>query len=862
PAVGDDEIWEFTLANGLMANLTNNPTSNDWATVVSPDGAWLAFFSDRTVDDEVWVMPTVGGAGNETNISSDPLADDRFPDFSWPRMSVKSGAWEQASSWIPNGVPSQRDRVLIRQGDRVTITSGGKKVVRQLQVDGDLLSNCAVRVAAPWGITVGPTGRILAGQDSYLKKGCKVSLDAWPDGTITVDNGGQVFGGNGAGAPLDPAWAEDGGPVELLAKKIILDGDLWGGRGGDLGRHWRDRAGGGGNVTVVGEYITINPTGRVFGGNGGNTNPDFISPRDASNCPTHWQDGGDGGSVFLGGGTLVSYGGTRELTVWGRVWAGDGGDVSGRHPGRTGSGGDVQLSVQWATAGDLDVKNGASVAGGNGGLLTGNAVDCTDCCVCGGNGGDVFKFASLSVTLAGNLLGGARGDGRAVPRCQCECGPGFRGSVTNHPPSITFASTAQESGRNVWIYGGDGWGIDLSQVQHGAITATESITVAVGSGGQIDLRGHGAGESILSADQGIFLYADPGQILLDPGVSVADLTDPPAQVAPARVIYRGFLHAEGDTSVLASASAVISLTLTNAGSGADTFQLAVADTGGWSWHLSPGSLSLESMAEGVIVAMADVPPEAVGFLNEVTFSAQSTADPSQTAVTDLVLKVVEVGDVIYLPVVLRNCFPPPLYFDDFGDPDSGWPISDRSDYALDYDDGNYRIQLKQDNWAAWTWPGFACADCTIEVEAWRSTGANSRYAIAFGLNSSGSQSYFFQVQPGRREYCLRRYDEGTWVMLIPYTYSSHINGDDSHNRLRVTREGSQIRLYVNDHHLASYTDSTYSGTRRVGIYAGSGSTSPVSLRYDDFTVWGAGYGTTSATEADSGSVGVTDAPPD
>ncbi|UCC63105.1 MAG: PD40 domain-containing protein, partial [Anaerolineae bacterium] len=133
PLVGDDEIWKFTLASGLMANLTNNPTSNDWAPVVSPDGAWIAFFSDRTVDDEVWVMPSVGGAGNETNISSDPVADDRFPDFSWARMSVRSGAWEQASTWIPNGVPSQRDRVLIRNGDRVTITSGAKKVVRQLQ---------------------------------------------------------------------------------------------------------------------------------------------------------------------------------------------------------------------------------------------------------------------------------------------------------------------------------------------------------------------------------------------------------------------------------------------------------------------------------------------------------------------------------------------------------------------------------------------------------------------------------------------------------------------------------------------------------------------------------------------------------
>jgi uncharacterized repeat protein (TIGR01451 family) len=222
----------------------------------------------------------------------------------------------------------------------------------------------------------------------------------------------------------------------------------------------------------------------------------------------------------------------------------------------------------------------------------------------------------------------------------------------------------------------------------------------------------------------------------------------------------------------------------------------------------------------------------------------------------------EAGCTIYLPLVLRNYSAGLLYFDDFSDPNSGWPVSDRSDYALDYHDGNYRIQLKRDDWAVWAWPGFACADCTIEVEAWRSTGANSRYGIVFGLNSSGDQFYLFRVQPGRQEYRLQRYDNGTWVDLIPYTYSSYINSYYSHNQLKVTRDGSQIRLYINDHYLDSYSDSTYSGTRRVGLYAGSGSTSPVWLRYDDFTVWGAGYGATSAIESGSGGVGAAVAPPD
>jgi hypothetical protein len=220
------------------------------------------------------------------------------------------------------------------------------------------------------------------------------------------------------------------------------------------------------------------------------------------------------------------------------------------------------------------------------------------------------------------------------------------------------------------------------------------------------------------------------------------------------------------------------------------------------------------------------------------------------------------GARTYLPIVLNNYIPGLLYFDDFSDPNSGWPIWDGSDYSFDYNDDNYRIQLKRDYYAAWAWQGFACTDCTIEVEAWRSTGADSSYGIVFGLNSSGDKFYIFYVEPGRREYGLQRYDEGAWVTLIPYTYSSYINSYYSHNRLKVTREGSQIKLYVNGHHLTTHSDSVYVGNPYVGVIGFSGPTSPVWLRYDDFTVWDVGYGTASATEGGSGGVGTAPAPPD
>ena len=217
---------------------------------------------------------------------------------------------------------------------------------------------------------------------------------------------------------------------------------------------------------------------------------------------------------------------------------------------------------------------------------------------------------------------------------------------------------------------------------------------------------------------------------------------------------------------------------------------------------------------------------------------------------------------VYLPLLLRNYIAGLLYFDDFSDSNSGWDIGDDANFASDYDDGNYRMQIKTNDRIAWSSaPSFTCANCTIEVEAWRSTGGNSRYGIIFGLDNSVPEFYLFAIQPYLQQYYLQRYGGDGWVTLIPHTDSSYINFNQAHNTLKVIRQDSQISLYVNDHYLTSYSDSTYTGSRRVGVAAISTGESPVWLRYDNFTVW-AGYGTTSATEGSSGGVGTAPAPPD
>ena len=551
--------------------------------------------------------------------------------------------------------------------------------------------------------------------------------------------------------------------------------------------------------------------------------------------------GGRGGSVYIGG---------QDTTNSGTICAGDGGDVLGVGAGQAGHGGAAEIwGKRFKWVGTL--TNNGLACGGDGGDGNPAATGPQR----GGKGGPLCLVSLPNVFLNNGVhFAGWGGQGTGGGN------NGRDGKVTIEPNTISLAgSGTRVSGGDVLIFGGNDWILDLSNLTSGAITATGNITIAVGSGGVVDLSGNTS--QVLQAGGQVVIASD--DISLDTGVDLADVVGANVTTGPSQIVYDFSLADPEPVTWQPGVTTPITLTLLNGGPMTDTYSLDVSDAAGWDLGDLPSPVTVGGIDMTDLTLSVTPPSDAeVGDTNAITVTATSQADPNLVEVAEVKVTVETKGTEVYLPLVLRNYSAGLLYFDDFSDPNSGWPVSDRSNYALDYNNGNYHIQLKRDDWAVWAWPGFACADCTIEVEAWRDTGANSRYGIVFGLNSSGSQFYLFRIQPGWQEYKLQRYDEGTWVTRIPYTYSSHINSYDSHNQLKVTREGSQIRLYANDHYLASYDDSTYSGTRSVGLYAGSGSTSPVWLRYDDFTVWEMGYGVTSATEGGSGSVGATDAPPD
>jgi hypothetical protein len=763
--------------------------------------------------------------------------------------SVRSGDWADPNTWDLGRVPNQDDVVLIRTGH--TVVGREKAIIKSLCNYGVLQSreNRSLEIIYDQFILNGGTIEGKTGGRNHAGSSIKLSGGLFTGGSVT--NNGTIRAGDGGTGDFS---GDQGGSISIWGSKIVNAGTIQAGAGAD----GTGRGGPGGAVNLWGGSIENKANGTIDGGSGGkggryggNGGSVKLKGYPVDNAGTIRGGKGGGGDKYGGHGGAVHLLG-RDTTNTGDILGGKGGNVLGTGKGRAGNGGKVTIWGKWWEFLLGFLKNLGKIFGGDGG--DGNPAATSP--QKGGKGGKTTLLAEPSAHVGnGKQRGGRGGQGTGGGA------DGPDGRLIVEPSTISLAGGETEvSGSDVLIFGGDDWILDLSNLSAGAVVATDNITIAVGTGGVVDLRENSS--QVLQAGDRVFIASD--EILLDAGVGLADVAGDNAVTGPSQILYDFSLFDPGSTVGQPGATVPVSLTFTNNGPVADTYTLSVSDAAGWDTGGLPSSVTVEGLDICDLALDVTVPSNAVAADSDVvTVTATSHANANLVEVATFWVSVDEKETMVYLPLVLRNYSPPPLYFDDFSDPGSGWPTSDTTDYALDYDSGNYRVQIKEDDRFVWVSPQSLTFDgCTVEVEAWRSTGGNSSYGIVFGLDASAGKFYAFIVQPYNQQYALSRRDGDSWVTLIPYTGSSHVNFNMAHNRFRVTRDGSQIRLYVNDHYLASYTDSTYTGTRRVGIYASSGSESPIWLRYDDFTVWGPGYGMASSTTGRSGEVGVMTVPSD
>ena len=161
-----------------------------------------------------------------------------------------------------------------------------------------------------------------------------------------------------------------------------------------------------------------------------------------------------------------------------------------------------------------------------------------------------------------------------------------------------------------------------------------------------------------------------------------------------------------------------------------------------------------------------------------------------------------------------------LMDDDFSNSDSGWDRVEDADQNLDYENGEYIIQVKHEGWSAQPSGGQETfSDFTLETDVRLQEGSESAtFGLVFRRQDQGNY-YRFVIDGGGR-YKLEKVQAGTGTPVAgtEWRLSPHIHTGKATNHLVVVCFGPQTSLYANGHHLTTVQDETFNAGQ-VGVTA-------------------------------------------
>lgn len=116
-AIGSDDdadLYRVAAAGGAPSRLTRNP-ARDRSPAVSPDGKRIAFVSDRSGGDEIWVMPTDPPFGEARRVTFND-GDDADPVWSPDGRRIAHTTVVSNERWVAVVDANGGERQLIRRG--------------------------------------------------------------------------------------------------------------------------------------------------------------------------------------------------------------------------------------------------------------------------------------------------------------------------------------------------------------------------------------------------------------------------------------------------------------------------------------------------------------------------------------------------------------------------------------------------------------------------------------------------------------------------------------------------------------------------------------------------------------------------
>ena len=186
-----------------------------------------------------------------------------------------------------------------------------------------------------------------------------------------------------------------------------------------------------------------------------------------------------------------------------------------------------------------------------------------------------------------------------------------------------------------------------------------------------------------------------------------------------------------------------------------------------------------------------------------------------------------------------HCLEPPVFEDDFSNPESGWPVyRATADYNLgfNFEAQEYFISVKTPDTQAWSINQSAGTfqDFCLEVDATQVGGPdNNTYGVIFGYQDDDNFHTF--TISGDGYYSLTKRINGIDTAIVAPTASPSINQGQSSNHLEVIVRGADVYLYVNTQLLTTVSVPTLE-EGYLGLYAASISGGDVRIRFDNLAV--------------------------
>jgi hypothetical protein len=223
---------------------------------------------------------------------------------------------------------------------------------------------------------------------------------------------------------------------------------------------------------------------------------------------------------------------------------------------------------------------------------------------------------------------------------------GKNGDIWMAPETI-FLRDAKIEGGNLSIVSNAL--LDMSSINGRVISATEKITLAVGTEGVIDFSDNQ--EIILHADEEIVIFSD--EIRLDNGLTLTDVVSAPRVLTGTPRLLRD-LSVSAPQVLIARPSITqpINLTILNNSPYTETYDLTLTDSVGWSLSEHPTSVTVEELGDAQFTLNFTVPDNAShGQKNTMTFTVTSQNDKNINKIT--YIEVVVSHPIIYLPLIRK-----------------------------------------------------------------------------------------------------------------------------------------------------------------------------------------------------------------